>query len=303
MKTTLEVLGPQDAQKILAKTRDNRPIRRGWVLHLADLMRRGQWHATHQGIAIDQDGHLIDGQHRMLAVIESGQSIGILVSRGLSKTAYRDIDSGLARTMGDRLKLLSDPKANQVACSLVRSYVVATQETSGRRIAIDQVDNIFLTMSDEFATVAECFKRTIVGLTRADIGAALVCYLSKHKSKAEEFIDGYLSGEGMRKGEAPMALRDTLFTRRIGYGQVHTAYWKAMFATQAHYEEREIKALQPAVRDWRGNVYERLHNEKVRNANKGAETKKREKILSQKASEQIRLIQSKARPSPAVHAS
>lgn len=304
MKTAIEVIGPQEAQKILAKTRENRPIRRGWVLFLADQIRRKQWQATHQGIAIDSEGYLIDGQHRLLAVIESGQAIGLLITRGLDKSAYHNIDCGLSRTTGDRLKLLSDPKSNQIACSMVRSYVVATQpKPKAGRVPIDQIENIFLSMSDEFAGVAESFRSPIPGLTRCDVGAALVCYMTKQKNRAEEFVEQYLSGEGMKKGEAPMALRDALFTRRIGYGQIHGAYWKTIFATQAHASGRDVKSIQPAVRDWRGNIYERLHNENVRRVEKGVETRKRDKILSEKASEQIRLIRDTAKPIKAAHAS
>ncbi len=305
MKTTIEVIGPQEALKILARTRENRPIRRGWVAALADLIKRGKWRTTHQGIAIDLDGYLIDGQHRLLAIIESGKSVGVAVTRGLDKSAYHDIDCGLSRTTGDRLKLLTDPKANQLACSMVRSYVVATQpKNKGGRIPIDLIENIFLSMSDEFAFVAEEFRKKIVpGLTRCDVGAALVCYASKHRTGAEEFIEPYLSGEGMRHGEAPMALRDALFTRRIGYGQIHGAYWKTIFTTQAHNEGRFVKNVSPAVRDWRGNQYARLHYENVRRVEKGAKTKMREKILSEKASEQIRLIKDTAKPTKAAHAS
>lgn len=305
MKTTIEVIGPQEALKILAKTRENRPIRRGWVAALADLIKRGRWRTTHQGIAIDLDGYLIDGQHRLLAIVESGKSVGVSVTRGLDKAAYHDIDCGLSRTTGDRLKLMNDPKTNQIACSMVRSYIVATQPKSkGGRIPIDLIENIFLSMSDEFAYLAESFrKKNVPGLTRCDVGAALVCYASKHMGKAEEFVDSYLSGEGMKLGEAPMALRDALFTRRIGYGQIHGAYWKTIFTTQAHCSGRSIHKVSPAVRDWRGNQYERLHNENVRRVEKGFETRKREKILSEKASEQIRLIRDTAKPTKAAHAS
>lgn len=282
-------MGPQEAKKILDKARDQRPRRSGWIRDLADLMRRGQFVSTHQGIAIDSEGYLIDGQHRLLAVIESGVTIGILVTRGLDKSSYRSIDSGLARTMGDRLKLLSDPKANQIACALVRSYIVATQVKSASRVAVDLIDNTFLPLADEFTEVAERFRRPVPGITRSDIGAALVCYLSKHPQQASEFIEGYITGEGMRKGEPAMALREAVFMRRVAYGSIHTAYWKTIFTTQQHHEGATgMTRVQTAIKDWRGNVFERAHYDRVRRSEKAAKTVIARNVLSRRTADQIK---------------
>ena len=79
----------------------NRSIRRRSVLALAADMREGRWIPTHQGIAFDKSGKLIDGQHRMLAVIESGVTVRMLVTQGLDEEAMSAIDIGRARDCRD----------------------------------------------------------------------------------------------------------------------------------------------------------------------------------------------------------
>ena len=46
----------------------NRYIRDARVLQYRQAMMAGQWRLTHQGIAFDKDGKLIDGQHRLSAL-------------------------------------------------------------------------------------------------------------------------------------------------------------------------------------------------------------------------------------------
>ncbi len=43
-------------------------------------MREGHWDTTHQGIAIASDGTLVDGQHRLLAIVESGVTVRMNVT-------------------------------------------------------------------------------------------------------------------------------------------------------------------------------------------------------------------------------
>lgn len=64
----------------------------------AGMMTRKAWPMTHQGIAFDEFGQLIDGQHRLLAVIKSNITITCLVSFGVELEAVSVIDRGLKRS-------------------------------------------------------------------------------------------------------------------------------------------------------------------------------------------------------------
>jgi hypothetical protein len=96
--TAWEVITPAIAQMYLSKQTGNRKINQNTVKRYAGDMVNGDWLTTHQGIAIDGKGCLLDGQHRLLAIIESGRSVNMLVSKGVAREAAADMDSGMMRS-------------------------------------------------------------------------------------------------------------------------------------------------------------------------------------------------------------
>lgn len=95
---------PALATKWLTETQHgNRPLSNSRVQEYAGEMAKGQWRLTHQGVAFDAEGNLVDGQHRLWAVIESGCSVYMFVAFGLSKECVIEIDGGRPRNIADRL--------------------------------------------------------------------------------------------------------------------------------------------------------------------------------------------------------
>jgi len=105
IKTRTERISPKKAEQYLALKKTNRPIRKPWVKELAQMMRDGDFHLTHQGIAFNCDGSLSDGEHRLLAIVESGMYVTMNVSRGLTEQAREVIDTGKVRSVADALNL------------------------------------------------------------------------------------------------------------------------------------------------------------------------------------------------------
>lgn len=103
--TRTERITPKKAEQYLAMKKTNRPIDKAHVKALAKMMRDGTFQLTHQGIAFNCDGTLQDGQHRLLAIIESGMYVSMNVSRGLPNKAMDVIDTGKKRTIADALNI------------------------------------------------------------------------------------------------------------------------------------------------------------------------------------------------------
>jgi hypothetical protein len=70
----------------------------------ASAMKRGEWRLTHQGIAFDTNGFLIDGQHRLLAIEQAGVIVRIMVTYGLPKEYELAIDGGKLRSLRQHAK-------------------------------------------------------------------------------------------------------------------------------------------------------------------------------------------------------
>lgn len=91
---------PQQAQTWLDKNRkDNRKLSNQKVKEYMNEIRAGRWRYTHQGIAFDTEGYLIDGQHRLAAVREAGIATKMVVAYGVDRGEFTIIDRGFPRNM------------------------------------------------------------------------------------------------------------------------------------------------------------------------------------------------------------
>ena len=99
--SSVEKITPELASEYLGKNTNNRTIRSGRVDELSGVMSRGEWMLTHQGIAFAKNGELIDGQHRLLAVVKSGVTVEMMVTRGCSPETFKALDLHSKRTVGD----------------------------------------------------------------------------------------------------------------------------------------------------------------------------------------------------------
>ena len=84
----------------------NRSLNKAAVARYAREMKAGAWRLSHQSIAFDSSGTLIDGQHRLRAVVESGCTVAFLVSHyeGLA-TSLEVIDTGTVRPLASVMEI------------------------------------------------------------------------------------------------------------------------------------------------------------------------------------------------------
>lgn len=93
------LITPEAAQSILETCNaSNRRMRGWWAAALAAAIKRGEWLLTHQGIAFDQHGNLIDGQHRLKAIVLAGIAVKMFVFVGLESRSFMAIDVGVKRS-------------------------------------------------------------------------------------------------------------------------------------------------------------------------------------------------------------
>lgn len=85
-------------------------------------MLEGAWHFTGDPIRFDVNGDLIDGQHRCVAVSESGETEPVLVIRGLATERIRIFDSGRRRTFSDDLRIEGLPNHTNLAALVGRVW-------------------------------------------------------------------------------------------------------------------------------------------------------------------------------------
>jgi hypothetical protein len=89
---TMETITPERAEAYLAFNRGNRNIVLSHVAAMARDITNGQWMFNAQPICFSRSGRLLNGQHRLSAVLEAGQSIEVMVMRALPEEAFDTYD-------------------------------------------------------------------------------------------------------------------------------------------------------------------------------------------------------------------
>ena len=101
MYSKIITMTPEMAERFLQTNPRNRHIKREKVKKLIDDIKHGEWKLTHQGIAIDEDGKLIDGHHRLTAIVETGIPCEMMVT--FNAVESEKIDIGATRNDKDAL--------------------------------------------------------------------------------------------------------------------------------------------------------------------------------------------------------
>lgn len=115
MESYYEDITPELARKYLAHHGGNRNLNANAVADYARDMAAGRWHLTHQGIAFSDTGELLDGQHRLQAIIRAGIAVRMYVTKGVDPDAFKVLDTGRQRTLADRFQIEGAKNANQLA--------------------------------------------------------------------------------------------------------------------------------------------------------------------------------------------
>lgn len=129
---TAEVVNitPALAADWLALNAKNRNLRQHIVDAYARDMTAGEWHFTGEPIKFEGRGDLIDGQHRLMAIMRCGKTVPMLVVRGLRADVQDFMDSGIKRSVADMLSLQGHTSATVLA-STARFGVIV--EAGGRK--------------------------------------------------------------------------------------------------------------------------------------------------------------------------
>ena len=184
MKTEVLTITPEMALDMLCKNSSNRKIRQNRVRYYANQMREGKWHLTGQGITFAKDGTLLDGQHRLHAIVECEIPQEMLVVYDADKVAT--YDCGLKRSMSDQIQLANVKYANSITANsglaVIKLYMCIEKTGAISHAMRDfSADDVMTWVNDnmedaEYFTellYAQCGKSALSGTRRASIYATL----------------------------------------------------------------------------------------------------------------------------------
>lgn len=203
----IETITPAIAQEWLDNKRklDNRPISQAVVNSYADTMKNGNWLVNGEAITFDEKGNLLNGHHRLKAVIASATAIESFVVRGVDHRVFTTFDCGRNRTFGQLVTMQGEKNGNNVA-AIVRTYFVFAKEHSINNSGAYSMDHtlhetnksfmdfflknrkFFTEMTDKALSI--CGKARV--LKTSFVGGS-ICYLIKNCGYSEEQVLSFFS--------------------------------------------------------------------------------------------------------------
>lgn len=133
VSTQWVLVSPELAQQYLGRNSRNRHLMPTTVIRYASDLTAGFWQITHQGIAFDIDGNLIDGQHRLQAIVDSKQSAWLLITEGLPLEAIEALDRGKMRTLAHTFQIMGHQVTNARAIAVARRMWAGGNRESTKR--------------------------------------------------------------------------------------------------------------------------------------------------------------------------
>lgn len=143
---------PALAEKWLANNFRNRPLREDTVKAYARDMINGVWVLSHQGMAFNDKDELIDGQHRLHAIVLSGVAVRTMVTFGLPSkidgkemTTMDAVDRGATRSVADQLTIQHGFKNGSITASICAAIASICYGERTRRLSVGQTLDVYRT--------------------------------------------------------------------------------------------------------------------------------------------------------------
>lgn len=165
---------------------------------------------------LSEDGTLLDGQHRLRAILISQSTIGMLVVRGADKESFVTMDSGKPRSLSDVLAIEGYEYSHNLA-GIARASFAYISGASYMYIATKTQLEEFIRKHPYCVEVARAVKVKKTLCPKAPLGTVLFLGNDKRQldKEAAEFLEGVLYGENLWKGDARHTLREWLAAQRI----------------------------------------------------------------------------------------
>lgn len=234
----VETITPVLAEEYLRHNTKNRQLRKNLVSFYAEQMRKGQWMLNGEAVIFNEQGTLVDGQHRLSAVIEADKGIDMLVVRNADKDSFATIDSGVSRKVQDTFYVKGIPSASGVSAIIGRYLRLVAGLSIGKKVtgrkdanAMSRQDLLLEYAKDEdfwqeIVRFADSSYAMLRILAKSEIGG-YVSYLIKAKGHDRDVVYGFFD-ELLRKDipTSPMiaALRRRLINDRTSTTHMGTVY-------------------------------------------------------------------------------
>lgn len=246
-------IDPAMASRWLENNFKNRKCDDEVVNAYARDMLNGTWVATHQGVAFNDRDELIDGQHRLRAIVLSGKTIRMMVTFGLPSkiegsemTTMDAVDRGRPRSVADQLKIQHGLKNGSIISSICMSIGNVCYGKRTRRLSVGQTLKIYRAFESAVDWVI-IHRPKEHGLRQAGVLAGFAFALATEESltggKIACMMERLLTGENLKSQSSMKHLRNFLISDEAKLLSQKTDRGIAELVLQAIYLESKGKPI------------------------------------------------------------
>ena len=197
-----QVITPETAREwLLMCNHKNRNISQQLVNRISQAIGDGQWVYNGQPIIFDASGGLIDGQHRLAAIVKSGIAVeSLVVSDVTDERAFATEDDGKKRTLADNLGASGVRHASSVASiGRIFYWIYHCPDLSRYRLVNKSIPHLkmmdFISQTPSISEAArmalKCRRICPVSL----MGAALTALMLINKDRGLRFFDMFIEDD------------------------------------------------------------------------------------------------------------
>ena len=239
MEAAVEIVTPAKALAWLETAAKNRNISDQTVRRYGSDMMAERWRLNGQGIIFSAEGQLLDGRHRLTAVVATGLDVPMLIVRGAKDDSFETMDSGKGRTLANVLSIEGAKNAASTAATarIVWAYVAGVNLKYGSsRTELLNLIRAHPLISEYTAQIVhrDAYTKPL-GVPRSALAALLALANQERKldNQVTGFLAGFITGEGLFGGDPRLTLRRWLSRQRADVGAGGSRIAEPFFAATA----------------------------------------------------------------------
>ncbi len=190
---------PKIAEQLLEKNTLNRPLHDYAVHKYVRMIKNGEWKPNGQTVSIAPDGTLLDGQHRLWAIIEADTPVKLLIANNVPKESFPTIDQGVGRTACDvfTIEKIPNPKTVSSALNRIYRYLFGESRTTYGGLSVEELVDLYMRHQDIQKSVEfGVLKTNGLNLLPVAYGVGFHYLMAQvNRAKADQFFTALKDGE------------------------------------------------------------------------------------------------------------
>ena len=243
--------------------KNNRPINERVVAKYAQELSNNNWVTDNgESIKFDQNGMMVDGQHRLSAIIKSNVSVYMWVTYGVDSRAFMTIDAGGSRSIGSILGISGVTSANQKT-AVIRALLRYRNHSTSEKFATPTATDVlkFYEMEAElidFANSQSTQLTTKSGIRiPASVVGGMIAFLYERHPNVIVFFNEVMSGRDITNN-AVYLLRDRIIASSTNSKMTMPIAAKEQLILKAftHYKNKyQAKSLKVSTEESVSNLF------------------------------------------------